>query len=284
MADLNHLWAVICHHLTPQPSRTRSLLLLLVSLTLTEPHLLPQTLTESLLPYQTVTEPHLLPQTLTESLLPCQTVTEPHLLSRTLTESLPLHLPSRTPMESLLLLPVCTELLVEEPVPGPVSALIALEAASLDLVAVLHHKYMGLLPRPRLFSPHLLRTVLSPQHTEPLHSKVTLRRSTMHPRMTSQWVSFDLMSILCLKSVWNFHEYILKCGFRFVIHAKDAIAFISIIFKCNNFSSCRPVSYSGHVNLYERNRNTGHQVYHGLGLTLLYGMLPIIRQYNRQSN
>jgi hypothetical protein len=190
MADLNLLWAVICHHLTPQPSRTLSLLLLLVSLTLTEPHLLPQNLTESLPPYQTVTEPHL--------------------LSRTLTESLSLHLPSRTPMsppllhrspmEHLLLLPASTELLDKESVPGPVSALIALEAASLGLVAVPHHKYMRLLPRPRPFLPHLLRTVLSPQRTEPLHSKAILCRSTMHPRMTSQWVSFDL---ICQFYIWN---------------------------------------------------------------------------------
>jgi hypothetical protein len=175
MADLNLLWAVICHHLTPQPSRTLSLLHL-VSLTLTEPHLLPQIFTESL---------------------------PPHLLSQTLTEFLPLHLLLRTPMlppllrrspmEPLLLLPARTELLDEEPVPGPVSALTALQAASLDLVAVLHHKYMRLLPRPQPFLPHHLRTVLSPQRTEPLHSEAILCPSMMHPRMTSPWVSFDLI-------------------------------------------------------------------------------------------
>ncbi|PNF17172.1 hypothetical protein B7P43_G09065 [Cryptotermes secundus] len=104
-------------------------------------------------------------------------------------EFLPLHLSSRTPMLPPLLHRSLMEpllLLVEEPVPGPVSALIALEAASLDLAAVLHHRYMGLLPIPQPFSPHLLRTALSPQLTEPLLSKAILRRSMMHPRMTSQ--------------------------------------------------------------------------------------------------
>lgn len=113
----------------------------------------------------------LLHQTLTESQPPTPTPMLPPLLHRPLTEH-------------LLLLPARTELLVEEPVTGPVSALTALQAASLGLVPVLHPKYTRPLLRPQPSSPQPLVTVVSLQPTEPLHSEATLRPNTMPPRMT----------------------------------------------------------------------------------------------------
>lgn len=170
MADQNLPWTTICH-LTPQQSRTLSLL--------------------HLQELQAPTEPHLLSQTPTEFLPHPRTPMEPPLLR-------PIS------MEPLQPLPARTGFLVMDPIRDPVSALTVLEAASHDSVTELQHQHTALLPWPLPFSVHRLRRdflpqptehlpqltelhppiiELLPQPTELLHSEDTLLRSMMHTRI-----------------------------------------------------------------------------------------------------